>query len=58
MVLQQLLMVEAYEWAITMLITTPVDPNSNQAIFCLGDSTSMLDLIARHLTTGSNEVLS
>ena len=48
-----------HEWAITMLITTPVDPNSNRAIFCLGDSASMpLDLIVRHLTTGPNEVLS
>ena len=48
-----------HEWAVTMLITTPVDPDSNRAIFCLGDSASMpLDLIVRHLTTGSNEVLS
>ncbi len=48
-----------HEWAITMLITTPIDPDSNRAIFCLGDSQPMpLDLMARHLTTGSNEVLS
>ena len=47
-----------HEWAVTMLITTPVDPDSNRAIFCLGDSASMpLDLIIRHLTTGSNEAL-
>lgn len=47
-----------HEWAITMLITTPVDPDANRAIFCLGDSASMpLDLVVRHLTTGPNEVL-
>ena len=47
-----------HEWAITMLITTPVDPDSNRAIFCLGDSSSMpLDLVVRQLTTGANEVL-
>ena len=48
-----------HEWAVTMLITTPIDPDSNRAIFCLGDSQPMpLDLTVRHLTTGANEVLS
>ena len=47
-----------HEWGITMLVTLPVDQNSNDAIVCLGDTSSTPnDLVIRSLTTSTNEKL-